>query len=350
MRVSLGLVACCVVSSACASSPAVVASPDASRPIGNYLCRYFLNPYDLADGALRLGPGGDVFAKVKRARPSGAELILPFGEPAQGLRTTFTSGWVTFQAQYVPDADFRVRLNAAVAFSPVLTWVEGDWVRWRGSTDAGLMRIAAEAPADFTPSTPLEAVVACQGTTIGSVKSVGETEARVGRVVLVGASIPVSEAPGGPVHGQLRADGHVVDTLQVDGDWVRIRMRLDPGRVDGWVPAAMTKPYEEVATAMGNLFGFGGLGLRDGGQQGGRGTPDFSRCTGEATLYLSRDGAPLASVAKVHKKAALTVVADRGDWVEVTVPEDDWVQLEPGYAFVMPTAELSKCALRAGTP
>ncbi len=329
-----------VLLAGCAGTPVV---PDAPEPLDHYLCRYFLNPYYLGEGELRLAPGEPAFAKVSAAGAAGTELVLPFGEASQGAQAAFTSGWVTFHARYFGKKGVEVHVKKPLAFSPVLTWLPGEDVRWLGSDDDGRMRVDAQPPERFAPAQPLRAAVACEDTTLGTPREAsGSSDDKREEVELWGEGpVPVRSAPGGAIEGQLTLDKewNRADRIAEQGEWVRIRLELYPGRLEGWVPKGRTRaaPKDDAV---------GGLGLLGGLMGGeGRGTPHYPRCAGEATLYLARTGEPLRKVGEVHKHAAVLPGESRAGWVEVRLPEDDWVKLEPGAAWAMPAEELARCQL-----
>ncbi len=340
-----GLVLATALLSACAELPVAADARPSDDP---YLCKYFLNPYHLADGELRLDSDGPIFAKIRGAKAAGTELILPFGSAEQGARATFTSGWITFRANYSAKGGLRLRVNKPTPMSPVLTWLPGDPVIWQGGDEQGQMQVRGEAPRSFNPAGPLTATARCEDTTIGFPKSMleSETAAKQRFVAFQGEGpIPVSATPGGPAEGQLLAskDGQLPEVREEQGAWARIRLRLHPGQLEGWVEKPRTRSQEISAIFGGGGLGSGGLGMRGGGGNGS-GRPRYARCTQPADLYLARPGEPLRKVAQLLKHAAIVPGTHRDGFVEVTLPEVSWLVLEPNVTWALPDQELAKCA------
>lgn len=321
-------------------TPAPQPMPPPTTPV--FMCRYAHDGYVPDEGALRLEPDGRIFGRIREARRPGVgvQLAVPYGSPAQGVRASFTSSAVTIDTQYTPDWPLRLRLTAPLVFSPVLSWQVGDEVYWSGSAGPSLMRVTVAPLSRFVPVGPLDAVVGCEGTTIGWPLPVAETRPQGEPAQLVGVEVPVSGAPGGTVDGHLWLDeGTRVGWLGAEGEWVHVRVALHPGVVDGWVPAARVRRLGPDAIA-GD--GSGGLGLRGSGAAGF--SENVTRCENEAMLHVAGLGLLLKPVGRVHAGAAVMVGASHNNWVEVYLPEMDWVQLEPGVGWAMSALQLSRCA------
>jgi hypothetical protein len=336
---------CALLVAACVETPVV---PDEQRPAEEILCRYFLNPYFLPNGSLRFGPGEPVFADVKNATEAGTEIIVPYGPADQGARVSFTSGWITFHGIYAPEAGVEVKLLKPLRMSPVLTWNPGGLVVWLGSDEQKRMRVAAKPPDRFEPQEPLRASVECADTTIGFPRSADESGAESATPVeLIGeAPVSVSATPGGRQEGILTLEkDESLDAERIDAkdNWVRIKVDLYPGTLDGWVAKERVRPPKK--SDANNIFGMGGLvgGLAGSGK--GRGTPRYTRCTQPADLHVFIEGQPPRKVGELRKYAAVVVGAHRTGFVEVTLPEDDWVHLEPNFHWVILDSDLIQCAL-----
>ncbi len=341
LRIRWGLLLAPVLLAACAEIPVAREVKASDDP---YLCKYFLNPYYLEDGELRFEAGGPIFAKVRGAQAAGTELILPFGSAEQGARATFTSGWITFRANYSAKGGLQLEVLKPTPMSPVLTWLPGDPVVWQGSDEQGWMQVGGEAPRNFAPAAPLAAAVRCEDTTIGHPKSLPEREpaATPPFVAFQGdGPIPVSATPGGRPEGQLVSpeEFELPQVLEEQRDSVRIRLGLYPGRLEGWIEKARTRSRQTLSA----IFGSGGLGSGLGSGNG-TGRPRRARCTQPADLFVARPGEPLRKMAQLLKHAAIAAGTRRDGFVEVTLPEVSWIVLEPNVTWALPDQELAKCA------
>lgn len=335
-----------VVVAACAAPRSSFTAAVKPEP---FVCQYKLNPWYLAPATLQLAPGGRAFAKTKASPKAGAELTLPYGPAAQGARLTFTSGWVTMRVTYQPEGGVRLGLQAPTPLSQVVTLARGGHVTWTGH-DGERLVVTAPRPPGLEHGAPVTMTVACEDTSIASLgrtfpkDGFDEPDAGAARFLELpaGARAPVSLFAGGPAVETLVAekDERMLRVLAEEPGWVRVRAAVGEARLDGWVPREVLKEKN-----LANVFGvsglLGGLGTR-GGEGGGR--PNHARCAAEVPLSLRLDG-QVAPLGTVRKNAAWRELTRADGWVEVALPELDWVTLEPGAAFVLSEQDAAACAV-----
>jgi hypothetical protein len=343
MRLRLLLGSLAVV--ACVPPRSASVPPAKKEP---FVCQYSLNPWYLSPATLRLPNGGRPFAKTKASGKAGVELTLPYGPATQGARLTFTSGWVTMRVNYQPDEGVRLALQSPLPLSQVATLPRGGRVRWTGQEGARLV-VTAPRPERLEGGVPLTTTVACEDTSIATLShsfpkdefDAPDAGAPRYRELPANTRVPVSVFAGGPTLETLAPEVHSrsVRLLAEEGNWARVRVWVDEARVDGWVPRALLTELEPGGVS--NVFG--GLGLRPSGREGG-GRPNHERCAAEVPLSLRLDG-QVSPLGTLRKNAAYREVARGQGWVEVALPELQWVTLEPGAAFVLAEKDAAACAV-----
>lgn len=319
---------------ACATAE-VLSAPAADAP---FVCKYALNPTTLRPASLRLTPGGAPFAKTGWSHRAGVEFKLPYGPPEQGAQLTFTSGWVTMKAIYAADDGFEVSLKAPLRLSPVLTAPPGAHVTWAGSEGKQLV-VGRQRTSDFEARPLTTLALPCNQTSIADLELAGgddalyEDDAGLRSVSLdAGARVPVSVTPGGPPM-EVLTQARSLLVLEETPDALHVHGWSGELMLDGWVPRAPMQP--PAPGGVSNVYGVGGLGLRGDGQV-------LPRCATEVPLLLRFEGR-LHPLGTLRKHAAWQELRRDGAWVDLALPELDWVQLTPGATFVISAASATAC-------
>ncbi|MBL8956640.1 MAG: hypothetical protein JNK82_38045 [Myxococcaceae bacterium] len=330
---------------ACAASQPAVRPETDDEP---YFCKYNKSGTELPHGTFSLTRDGApvMTFEPNKARPTGVDIKLPWGPGDQPIKGAFTTGWVTYRMYLKPSRPIAIY----TASQPQLGVLElGPWAKLEHlGTEGDAMRAGVKLDREFRSMRPPEVSLKCTDTAIVSQGwGFSDEEADAGTrptvELVVNQDVAVSMTPRGTTDGVLHFEGdeeRVVSAqvLEELPDAVRVRVHAGPGRVTGWVARRFTKP----ARPLSNVFGVGGLGLR-GGE--GKGKPSWARCKQGVPLFVVHDGA-LRAAGELDKNAAYEVVAEREGFTEVRLPENAWLELQPGFAWGFKPGDLEVCRAR----
>lgn len=313
-----------------------------------FFCRYTRPSYRLPHGVLSLeanDPPVMTFDE-KRARSTGIDVKLPWGAAGQPLRGAFTTGWVTYRMYLKPSRPLVVYPTEPVKLG-VLELGTSAPLEFLG-TDGDMMRVRSRQPEGFRSTHPLELTLQCPQTAISpGTRGYDDDDAPqpdggapTGLELVAGQDVSVSMTPGGAADGVLRLTddswARTATVLEERGDQVRVRLHVWPGRVTGWVARRHTSPV-----ALSNVLGMGGLvgGLAS---PEGVGRPAWARCGTGVALYLVQNG-ELRAAGELAANAAYEVVSERPGWTEVRLPENAWLELQPGLSWAFKPGDLEVC-------
>jgi hypothetical protein len=290
-------------------------------------------------------------AKVsaRAARDVGLELTLPW-EAGAPLKATFTTGWVTYRTWLRPARPLRVYPLAPLKLG-VLELGRYTPLEYLG-LEGRRMRARPVLDGEWRPVRPLELTLSCEETAITSGRKSWDDDADASdggtrRSVALPAEqdLPLSATPGGPPEGVLRlkpsALARVVPVLEEQGDAVRVRVSVWPARVTGWMPKQLASPQENASDIFGALGGIMGREVSDGA-----GKPSWPRCGTGVPLYLVRGGA-LEPAGELRPNAAYEVKQETAGWTEIALPENAWLELEPGLSWALKPGDLAVCRTKS---
>lgn len=316
----------------------------ATRDDGAFFCHYKKNGHYLPHGTLSLTPSGPPVMTFdeKAARATGVEIWLPWGGADQPIRGEFTTGWVTYK-MYLKTSKPLVLYPTKPIQLGVLELGTSAPLEYLGTEGKG-MRARVKPIDDFRSMRPMELSLECSETSI--VANYGWMDERTDggappKLELVeDQDIAVSMTPGGTADGVLRLKdrswAQTAAVLEELPEYVRIRRSVSGGRVTGWISRQFTKPAD-----VSDVYGVGGL-LGGLGSRDGAGKPAWSRCASGVPLYVVENGR-LNEAGELMANAAYEVVSEQPEWTEIRLPENAWLQLQPGYAWAFKPKDLEVC-------
>lgn len=296
------------------------------------MCRYQPKNHWLQGGTLALAGTTRPFAKFAESRSAAVTLLVPWSEGAP-MPTLITSTAVTLRADYTPKGPLRLYPREAVSLGVVMLSTMAPLAA-RG-LDGGAFVLEPQALDGFRPAVPLVFQLPCSKTSISP--RLNQEHADGGTLVELASDqpLPVGATPGGPSEGELVLEQRTrAVELAREGDWVQVRRDVWPATVTGWVPARAVSPVPPRDGGMANVFGVGGLGtgIKD----------DKVRCVEQVPLFLRRDGV-MTPIGQLLPKAAVVPGPPVDGFVEVTLPELKWLELEAGASWVIEAQDVARC-------
>lgn len=151
------------------------------------------------------------------------------------------------------------------------------------------------------------------------------------------ADVPAYDAPGGAVIGRFRGrpEPWHVYRVETKGEWTHVASVHHTGVVwHGWVSNAVLQ--ESQASALSNVFGYGGLGAPSGGDE------TWQACAIEHKLFARLASGAVVPVGRVLATTPFRAGETAGGYVEVGF-RNRWLTPEDGVAFVL-EASAGACA------
>lgn len=308
-----------------------------------YFCRYEGKRSALANGALSIGARDTPFAHVIDAQPAPLTLTVPWGSPLKATRLDLTAQGVSLsRISYAPDRPLAVHATRPLPLG-VVELNRHAKVEFLGTTEDRRMLAEALLPGEYRSIKPMRLKLRCDETSlvlgtqdhpnIPSDFSDGGVSERI--TLELGQDIPVSATAGGAPEGILRIEAsraqrwQPVTVIGEQGDSVHIERQFRTGVVRGWVPRSAlvrrSEPKPEAPQPPRPLAASTATG-----------------CNLAAPLYVARDG-------QQHRVGALTaaasfeVVKTAPGWVEVALPELQWIRLEPGSSWAVAADDFKPC-------
>lgn len=299
-----------------------------------FLCRYQPKSHSLQGGTLSLAGTTRPFARFAESRSAAVTLQMPWSEGAP-MPTLITSTAVTLRADYTPTGPLRlfplepVRLGVVTLRTMAPLSVRG--------LDGGAFVVEAQALDGFRPAAPLVFQLPCSKTSISARFSREHADGGTPVELMSDQLLPLTATPGGPSEGELVLESGTsarAVELAREGEWVQVRREAWPGTVTGWVPSRAVSPVAPPDGGLSNVFGVGGLGTRS--------KDDKVRCAEQVPLFLRRDGV-VTPIGQLLPKAAVVPGPAIEGFVEVALPELNWLELEAGVAWVIEAQDVARC-------